>query len=256
MSDQKTELGDRFSSEKAFHDAKYAGEDLYPLHYKANPTLHVYQHMRNLMGDIRGKRVLEYGCGEGWTTCDLAQMGATIDAFDISEQGVTKTKAALTRAGLSQRCTVRQMAAEQLDYPAETFDLAVGFAILHHLDVDRALEALYRVLRPNGRAIFAEPLGTNPVINLYRRITPQYRTPDEAPLVLKDFRLQAKCFSGFEHYEYYFTALAALALLYVPIARRAFGPLNRALCRFDDWFLPRAGRLRSLAWYSVIVLHK
>ena len=255
MSDRKTNL-QRFASEKAFHDAKYSGDDLYPLHYKANPTLHVYQRMKAVMGDIRDKHLLEYGCGEGWTTCDLAQSGALVQAFDISEQGVVNTRAALNKAQLSGRCTVRQMAAEQLDYPEESFDLAVGFAILHHLDVDKALDALYRVLRPGGRAIFAEPLGTNPVINLYRRMTPQYRTPDEAPLVLKEVRLQAKRFGGFEHHECYFAALVSIAMLYVPVVRKAFGPLNRALCRFDDWFLPKAGPLRNLAWYSIIVLRK
>ena len=256
MLDHKTDLQERFASEKAFHDAKYAGEDLYPLHYKVNPTLHVYRRMRTLMGDISGKYLLEYGCGEGWTTCDLAHSGATIEAFDISEQGVANTKVALAKANLSERCTVRQMAAEQLDYAAESFDLAVGFAILHHLDIRKALAELYRVLKPGGHAIFAEPLGTNPIINLYRRMTPQYRTPDEAPLVLREFRLQAKDFRGFEHHECYLTALASLALLYVPIANKAFGPINRTLCRFDDWFLPKAGPLRHLAWYSVIVMRK
>lgn len=256
MSDQATKLEQRFESEKAFHDAKYGGDDLYPLHYKANPTFQVYQRMKRIIGDIRGKRLLEYGCGEGWTTCDLARSGATIDAFDISMQGVENTKAALVKAGLQEQCTIRQMAAEQLDYPAESFDLAVGFAILHHLDVPKALSALYRVLKPGGRAIFAEPLGTNPVINFYRNRTPQFRTPDEAPLILKQLRGQAAQFRGFEHHECYLAALAALALLYVPVANKAFVPVNRVLCAFDDWFLPKAGPLRNLAWYSIIVLEK
>ena len=256
MTQNSTNLEERFKSEKAFHDAKYGGDDLYPLHYKANPTFQVYQRMKNVIGDIRGKRLLEYGCGEGWTTCDFAKGGAFIEAFDISETGVANTKSALTQAGLLGQCTVRQMAAEQLDYPAESFDLAVGFAILHHLDIPKSLDALYRVLKPGGRAIFAEPLGTNPVINFYRNRTPQFRTPDEAPLILKDFRKQASQFRGFEHHECYLTALAALAMLYVPVVKKAFVPVNKALCAFDDWFLPKAGPLRNLAWYSIIVLEK
>lgn len=253
-----TELDQRFESEKAFHDAKYAGDELYPLHYKANPTYQVYQRMKAVIGDLHGKHLLEYGCGEGWTTCDLARGGPTIEAFDISDVGVTNTQAALAKAGFSASCNVRQMAAEQLDYPAESFDVAVGFAILHHLDIPKALDALYRVLKPGGRAVFAEPLGTNPVINFYRNRTPQFRTPDEAPLILKKFRAQSAAagFRGFEHHECYLAALAALALLYVPVANRAFRPVNNALCKFDDWFLPKAGPLRNLAWYSIIVLGK
>ena len=256
MAKQSSDLQQRFESEKAFHDAKYSGDDKYPLHYKANPTLEVYNRMKAVMGDLRGKRLLEYGCGEGWTTCDFAKEGAIVDAFDISEQGVNNPRAVLTKAGVEDRCTIRQMAAEQLDYPSDAFDIAVGFAILHHLDVKRALTDLHRVLKPGGRAIFAEPLGTNPVINLYRKMTPQFRTPDETPLVLKTLRQQASQFSSFSHKEVYFTSLAALALLYVPVANKAFSPVNRALCRFDDWFLPKAGPLSNLAWYSIITLTK
>lgn len=258
MSKQSHDLQQRFESEKAFHDAKYSGTDLYPLHYKANPTFQVYQRMKAVIGDTRGKRLLEYGCGEGWTTCDLARDGGFIDAFDISATGVANTKSALATAGLLANCSVRQMAAEQLDYPDESFDLAVGFAILHHLEVPKALAALHRVLKPGGRAVFAEPLGTNPVINFYRNHTPQFRTPDETPLVLKQLRGQAQKagFSGFEHQECYLMALAALAMLYVPVLNKAFVPANRMLCKLDDWFLPKAGPLRNLAWYSVIVFQK
>ena len=35
--------------------------------------------------------------------------------------------------------------------------------------------------------IFIEPLGTNPLINLYRKLTPRSRTVDEHPLIPKDF---------------------------------------------------------------------
>lgn len=256
MANDMNDLQTRLDSEKAFHDAKYGGDDLYPKHYKANPTFQVYQRMKAVIGDTNGKRLLEYGCGEGWTTCDLAKGGGFIEAFDISDTGVNNTKAALTKAGLLDRCSIRQMAAEHLDYPDESFDLAVGFAILHHLDIPKSLDALYRVLKPGGRAIFAEPLGTNPVINFYRNRTPQFRTPDEAPLILKKFRAQASKFRGFEHHECYFTALAALAMLYVPVINKAFVPVNNVLCKFDDWFLPKAGPLRNLAWYSIIVLEK
>lgn len=76
------------------------------------------------------------------------------------------------------------MGGEQLNYPDGFFDIAVGFAIIHHLDLNLAIPELYRVLKPGGIAYFAEPLGGNPVINLYRKLTPQYRTQDEEPIDL------------------------------------------------------------------------
>lgn len=256
MSKQSRTETERFASEREFHDAKYAGNDLYPAHYKANPTYQVFQKMVDIIGDVRGLAVLEYGCGEGWTTVEFARRGALIDAFDISAQGVANTRQALESEGLAGQCTIRQLAAEELDYPSEHFDLAVGFAILHHLDVPKALADLHRVLKPGGRAVFAEPLGTNPLINLYRRLTPQYRTPDETPLVISTFKQQAVAFGKIEHFECYFAALGALAMLYVPGIRSAYQPVNTALWQLDNWLIPKLGPMRNLCWYTVVVLTK
>jgi len=76
----------RLGREAQFHDSKYGGGDLYPRHYRAVPTQYVYTQMRDAIGDLHGKRVLEYGCGEGWLTSDLARAGGTVCAFDISPQ--------------------------------------------------------------------------------------------------------------------------------------------------------------------------
>ena len=43
-------------------------------------------------------------------------------------------------------------------------------------------------LPSKGNLIFIEPLGTNPIINLYRKLTPKSRSKDEHPLINKDFK--------------------------------------------------------------------
>src|SRR3546814_1101008 len=80
------------------------------------------------------------------------------------------------------------MNAEAMTFPDDSFDLVFGSGIIHHLDIDRAFGEIARVLRPGGRAVFIEPLGLNPAIELYRRFTPSARTPDEHPLLRRDFR--------------------------------------------------------------------
>src|SRR5262249_42705690 len=150
------------------------------------PTQYVFEKLRLLMGDLSGRHVLEYGCGEGWTTLDLARRAAHVSAFDISPQAIDHAQLSVAKAGLASRCTLRVLAAERLDFPDEWLDAAVGFAIFHHLDMEKALAELHRVLRPGGMAYFAEPLATNPFIQLYRNLTPQYRTPDERPLYLHE----------------------------------------------------------------------
>jgi SAM-dependent methyltransferase len=85
------------------------------------------------------------------------------------------------------RCTVAS--AEELPYPAGSFDLVWGNAILHHLDLARAGRELFRVMKPGAIAVFCEPWGGNPFLSFARRRLPypgKRRTPDERPLVARD----------------------------------------------------------------------
>lgn len=212
--------------------------------------------MLGMAGDLSGKRVLEYGCGEGWITRDLMRKGAMVSAFDTSAEAVRRTREILVSDGVADRCSVVQMGAERLDYPDDAFDMAVGFAIIHHLDLNLTIPELYRVLKPGGVAYFAEPLGSNPLINLYRRLTPQYRTKDEEPLDLKALVPLFGRFCEVEHTDFYITALAAVALAYLPFGRRLYPAVNRRLMKFDDGLLRRFPGLGRLAWYTTLTLRK
>jgi ubiquinone/menaquinone biosynthesis C-methylase UbiE len=250
------DLGSRHEAESQFHDRKYGQGEGYPRHYAVQPTYPIYQRMLAMTGNLPGKQVLEYGCGEGWITQDLAQGGALVSAFDISAEAVRRTQEVLASAGLSDRCRIAQMGAERLDYPDDHFDLSIGFAILHHLDLELALAELYRVLKPGGVAYFAEPLGSNPLINLYRRLTPQYRTEDEKPLDLEALAPLLARFKEVEHTEYYVTALAAVALVYLPFGVSLYPAVNRRLMRLDDKLLRMFPGLGRLAWYTILKLEK
>src|SRR5262245_6979302 len=163
----------RHQREAVFHDHKYVTESTFPRHYAVNPTYPVFERMLGMLGDdLSNTRVLEYGCGTGWITLNLAGPGASVAAFDIAPEPVTQTREAPKSKGLLQRCDVDVMPGERLTYEDESIDIAVGFAILHHLELDAALRELRRVLKPGGRALFAEPLASNPLIRTYRRLTP------------------------------------------------------------------------------------
>jgi SAM-dependent methyltransferase len=251
------DLADRLKAEASFHDHKYATGDSFPKHYKVQPTLPVFHRMlARLPEDLSKHHVLEYGCGTGWITSELAQRGAHVAAFDISPEAVAQTQATLHAKGLDAKCDIRVMPGEALAFPDSSFDYAIGFAILHHLELERALAELHRVLKPQGVAFFAEPLGSNPLINAYRRRTPQYRTEDEAPIDIDSLRQRLGRFRSFDHHDQLITATAAVALAYVPGLGGLAGPAQRALMRFDDVLLkviPQAGRF---AWYSILVLTK
>ncbi len=250
-------LSERHRSEALFHDHKYETGDSFPRHYRINPTLPVFERLLARLGeDLSQARVLEYGCGTGWITTQLAERGASVAAFDISPEAVAQTRAALAARNLLHRCEVEVMPGERLSYPDNTFDMAVGFAILHHLDVPLALSQLRRVLKPGGRAFFAEPLASNPLIRAYRRLTPKYRTPDETPIDLTMLRAQLRSFSHFEHDDQLLLAAAALGCCYVPGLAGWARPVQHLLMRVDDRLLKMMPWAGKWAWYSILVIQK
>jgi SAM-dependent methyltransferase len=256
VSHHAADLSARHRAEAAFHDEKYSTRASFPRHYRINPTYRVFTRMLEISGDIAGKRVLEYGCGDGWITTELARRGAHVTAFDISAEAVAQTRRALAAANLQSRCRVEVMGGEALEFPDQSFDLAFGFAILHHLDLTLALRELHRVLVPGGKGVFGEPLAGNPVINLYRRLTPQYRTEDEAPIDLRTFGTLASEFGRWEHHEQLLFAAGASALCYIPGLTPLAAPVQRWLGKLDDAVLRKAPWVGRWAWYSVLVLHR
>ncbi len=101
---------------------------------------------------LRGKRVLEVGCGSGFAVQLFAEAGAETSARDLTDWAVATTRARLDAFGLE--ADVATGDGEQLDLPEESFDLVFSWGVIHHSsDMDRALRELVRVLRPGGTLV-------------------------------------------------------------------------------------------------------
>lgn len=139
------------------------------------------------LGELRGKRVLDYGCGHGMAAVVLARAGAEVTAFDLSPQYVAEARDRARANNVHLECTVAD--GEELPFPDAAFDRVWGNAILHHLDLSRAGRELFRVMKPGAVAVFCEPWGGNPLLAFARRCLPypgKDRTPDERPLTRRD----------------------------------------------------------------------
>jgi SAM-dependent methyltransferase len=197
----------------------------------------------------KGNTVLEYGCGTGSHAPYLARWGARVTGIDISDVAIDKAKVQATLDGIKE-LDYQQMDAEALTFADDRFDLICGTAILHHLNLHRAFAELARTMKHDGKAVFLEPLGHNPLINLYRRATPAFRTPDEHPLLMKDFSLARKYFRNVELRFFNLFTLCA-----VPFRRsRWFSPILNALERLDRLLFRLAPSARRYAWTVVILL--
>lgn len=241
----------RLDREREFHDTRFHEETrgAQARYYKAlNSGFDRYWHL--IAQNAQGKAVLEYGCAEGTHSMRLSPRVSHITGIDISGVGIEKARLKAANAGL-MNTRFEVMDAENLALDDESFDLIFGSGILHHLDVKRAYGELSRVLRPGGVAVFIEPLGHNPVINLYRRMTPEARTPDEHPLLRRDIELARRYFT---HVDTEFFGLTQLAstLLRPDAVRRAFNPVTAAV----DRVLLQMPLVKWQAWATVISARK
>lgn len=104
---------------------------------------------------------------------------------------------------------------------------------------------------------FLEPLGMNPLINLYRKLTPDRRTPDEKPLDKRDFETIGNAgFSNFEHHNFtLFTNLGILLNTILKVPEIVNINYKKAK-KIDDFVLNKFCFLNKFCWNTVLVLTK
>jgi SAM-dependent methyltransferase len=201
------------------------------------------------LGDLRDKRVVEYGCGMGAITVHLARSGADVTAFDLSERSIEVARERARMLGLLDRITFAVAPGEALPFDDASFDIAFGKAVLHHLDPQAGATELARILRPGARAAFSEPLGTNPVVQAVRDHVPyphKHERGADIPLRRIDIEAWTAPFASWD--------LRGVQLF--SMVERAFGHGVKIgpLREFDRLLLKKWPGLWPLCRYGVLTL--
>lgn len=127
------------------------------------------------MVDLRGKRVIDVGCGDGTYVAELFATcaPAAMVGVDASREAIDSANRAFARPGLRfDACSVYD-----LPYEARSFDVAVVRGLLHHLD--DAPRALARIGTLAQQVVVIEPNGYNPTLKLIERFSRYHREHGE-----------------------------------------------------------------------------
>ena len=239
----------QLDSERDFHNRRFGGDDVRAdlgRWYQATDA--ASRRFNTIVLDkARDAIVLEYGCATGSVSLDwlkLHEIAREVHGIDISNEAIARARA---RSIPNSHFSV--MDAQRMEYGDATFDLVFGRGILHHLETARALREIRRVLKPSGTCVLLEPMGHNPLLNWYRNRTPQMRTPDEHPLVVRDFSIARSLFRKTSTEFFGLSTVAAVPAMEMPL-----GPLLMRALEIVDSALLRVPGLRLNAWVVVLTL--
>ncbi len=232
----------RKTREKDFHNKIFETgvRNKLTVFYSINES--IYKDFMELLSQCVAKRVLEIGCGLGSYAIPMARKGSDVTAIDISNYAIKQAQMIANKENL--KIDFRIMDAEKLEFQNNEFDMVYGQSILHHLNLKKVIPEIRRVLKPGGKAVFKEPMGHNPFINLFRFLTPGLHSRDEHPLKMKDLYFIAEEFPNFEFKFYYL-----LTLIAAPFYKLScFIPLKNFFERLDNIIFTIFPWLRRFCW--------
>lgn len=108
-----------------------------------------------MVGNVRGRQLLDLSCGEGYNTRILAKKGARVIGVDFSKEMVRLARGRERKDRLGIRYCVSD-AADLKEFESECFDVVTCFMAL--MDIERyesAISQVARVLKKNGRFVFS-----------------------------------------------------------------------------------------------------
>jgi len=233
--------------ERKFHDELHSSgqERSQNKFYRALYSLN--EDFRKLLKvKTKSVQVLDYGCGIGNFAQEVSAFGPKkIVAVDISEEAIKKAKKKSEE--VSKNIDFKVDNCENLSLDSNSFDIVYGSGILHHLDLKKSLNEINRVLKKDGTIIFVEPLATNPLINIYRKFTPNARSPDEHPFKSGDIKLINSIFKNVEIKYYGFLTLVFFPFYKSPEKSRLF----KIISSIDEMIL-KIKYFKFLAWSILI----
>ncbi|TMA20893.1 MAG: class I SAM-dependent methyltransferase [Deltaproteobacteria bacterium] len=168
--------------------------------YRGGGRLFPKEYYFSVMGDLRGKSVLDVGCGEGADALLLAALGARVTAIDVSPKAIELGRNRARATGLDDSIDFVCSPLETARLRRGSFDIVCGDNVLHHMlpVLDETMKLLASWTKDDGRLVFMEPTNLNPTLRRIRFLVPVHTetTPGERPLEANDFRIISQHVGG------------------------------------------------------------
>ena len=203
---------------------------------------------RNLKLICKNAEVLDYGCGTGGSIRKVSEFNPKkITGIDISEVSIDKAKSSLDNLKVNSELFVENC--KKTKFEDSKFDIVYGTGILHHLQTLRVSMKFLDFKTRWKNVIYRAR--TNPIINIYRKLTPNSRSKDEHPLLNRDFEFMREKFSSIKIKYYGFLTLIFFPFYNNPEKSSFYNFLQNA-----DQYLFKIGLFRKLAWSVLIMAEK
>jgi SAM-dependent methyltransferase len=230
------------AAELAFQAAQAAQVEVKPTpldtieRYRRCPRWWLYrkEYIFKLIHDCQPKKILDFGCGSGDSTTELAALGYEVEGIDVSPELIAIAEERARLDGVVDRAKFLAVDGTAATLPAAAFDLVLVQAVLHHVDLAESLRTLEHVLVPGGHLIIAEPVAYSRTLQWLRDRSPVEKdiSPNERQLNHEDIRQIAGRFEivRIRH----FTILQRLGRVF----KGGVGDkISHFLARVDHWLL-------------------
>lgn len=213
-------------------------------------TCHPLEYAFHLLGNVKGKLVLDLGCGSGEVIIPLRQRGARVAGIDISPDLIALAHERLRKHGLDAE--VRVASAYDTGLSDKSVDVVFCMSLLHHLQLDRVKNEICRILKPDGLFIFKEPIRFSWTMKQLRRLFPSAEDVSEFEYPLNSTQIDALV-AGFQ-----VVASRSFRTPFVPLLTRAIKAphLQKRILVRDAWGLRHFPMLAHFATIRVMALRR
>ena len=120
----------------------------------------------NLLGNVKGKKILEVGCGGGQNSIALTKRGATCTGIDISKEQLKYAENLAKKEKVKVKflkCNFQNLHR----FKQNSFDIAISaWAFQYSPDLKKLFREVYRILKKNGLFVFSLPHPFHDLINV------------------------------------------------------------------------------------------